>query len=68
MLKTHKKKENKFTGVANMKCAFVSMGVSRAITQISTSNLVFFMHIHEVQLRRYAIKIIISPALCEKKL
>jgi hypothetical protein len=55
--------EKQFTGALNVKQNCVWMGVSRAITQISTSNLVaFFMHIQDVQLIRYAITTAIFSA------
>jgi hypothetical protein len=52
-----------FYGAGNAK----QMDSSRAITCISTSNMIaFFMYIQDVQLIREAIKIIISSALYEQ--
>jgi hypothetical protein len=56
-------KEKQFAGAVNVKQNCICMGVSRAVTQISTSNLVaFFMQMKDVQLIRQVIKIIISLA------
>jgi hypothetical protein len=46
-------KEKQFTGAVDVKQNCVWIGVSRAVTQISTSNLVaFFMQMQDVQLIR----------------
>jgi hypothetical protein len=46
-----KNKEKQFTGAVNVMQACVWMGVSRAFTQISASNLAaFFTHQQDVQL------------------
>jgi hypothetical protein len=46
-------KEKQFTGAVDVKQNCLWMGVSRAITQIPTSNLVaFFMKMQDVQLIR----------------
>lgn len=59
--------EKQLIGTVNVNQAWVLMGVSRVITQISTYDFVtFFMHIQNVQLIRQAIKIVIYSALCEE--
>jgi hypothetical protein len=61
---THKNEEKQFIGALNVKQNYIWMGLSRAITQISTSNLVtFFVNTQNVQLIRYANTIAILLAV-----